>query len=177
MLRKVREGSETLAMAWFDLFEGYIEERYRTLNKLCWSRLGIGSEVDKGWQLWHLETTTSCISPDSSRWLRGLPCGTISVSSVPFTFRSSLISLDLCMMISVVYTAIIAVLVQIEIWGKYSITKSSELKRFSNFTVERSTIFNLVIKCARVTVLKLSIVTPVKTSFRLLILLFKGDLS
>jgi hypothetical protein len=30
-----REGSETLAIARFDPLEGYIEERNRTVNKLC----------------------------------------------------------------------------------------------------------------------------------------------
>jgi hypothetical protein len=37
VLRKVgRDVSETLAIARFDPFQGYIEERDRTVNILCW---------------------------------------------------------------------------------------------------------------------------------------------
>jgi hypothetical protein len=49
VLRKVgRDGSETLAIARFNPFQGYIEERDRTVNILCWLLLGIVLKVDEG---------------------------------------------------------------------------------------------------------------------------------
>jgi hypothetical protein len=43
-----RDESETLAIARFYPFKGYIEERDRAVNKLCRLWLGIFLEVDEG---------------------------------------------------------------------------------------------------------------------------------